>query len=167
MNINRSLLLLLLSLPALAQERPAFLDPGLAISVEADSAELSQERNQSIYRGNVSLHRGPLVMRGDVLTVQRDESNGRIRAQLRGSPARAEYTDPETPDQPVEASAKTISYTTGAELLELQGGAEIRRGEDKLQGESVRYEIPLARIQAEGGGERVRITIQPPEGNAP
>ncbi len=157
------LLALAASLPALAQDRPAFLDPNLALSVEADSAELSQENNVSIYRGNVVLERGPLVMRGEVLRIAREPDSGRIRAELRGSPARAEYTDPANPAQPVVAQARAIEYTTIVELLRLEGGASIRRGEDRLEGESVRYDIPQARIQADGGNERVRIVIQPPE----
>ncbi len=147
-----------------AQDRPAFLDPGLAISVEADSAELSQESNVSIYRGNVKLERGPLVMSGNELRVARLSEDDRIKATLSGSPARAVYNDPNNPDLPVVATAKSIVYTTGIELLELQGDAKISRGTDELSGELVRYEIPLARIQASGDeSERVRITIMPPE----
>jgi lipopolysaccharide export system protein LptA len=149
--------------PASAQERPAFLDPNLAISVEADSAELSQERNVSVYRGNVRLERGPLVLTGDRLVINRDPETNRIRATLTGTPARADYQDPSADGQPVVATARSIAYVTGQELLELDGAAEIRRGEDSLKGESVRYEIPLARIQAEGdANDRVRITIQAP-----
>lgn len=149
--------------PLSAQDRPAFLDPNLAISVEADSAELSQERNVSVYRGNVRLERGPLVLTGDRLVINRNPETNRIRATLTGTPARADYQDPSAEGQPVVATARRIAYVTGQELLELEGGAEIRRGEDSLKGESVRYEIPLARIQAEGDADdRVRITIQAP-----
>ncbi len=154
-----------LTLPALAQERPAFMDPGLAISVEADTAELSQENSVSIYRGNVRLERGPLVMSGNELRVARFDNDERIMATLSGSPARAVYNDPRSPDTPVIATARSMIYTTGVEVLELKGDARIARGTDELSGESVRYEIPLARIQASGdASERVRITITPPEG---
>nr|MBV6629278.1 lipopolysaccharide transport periplasmic protein LptA [Oceanococcus sp. HetDA_MAG_MS8] len=151
------------STAVVAQDRPAFLDPNLAISVEADSAELSQERNVSVYRGNVRLERGPLVLTGDRLVINRDPETNRIRATLSGSPARADYQDPNAEGQPVVATARRIAYVTGQELLELEGAAQIQRGEDSLKGESVRYEIPLARIQAEGDADdRVRITIQAP-----
>lgn len=162
--IIAGLLLLAGIATAHAEERPAFLDPGLAISVEADEAELSQETNTSIYRGNVRLERGPLVMTGEELRVSRQDGNDRITATLKGAPAKAEFRDPTAPQTPVVARARAITYTTGSEVLELRGDAHIARGEDRLQGESVRYEIPLARIQASGdGNERVKITIVPPE----
>lgn len=149
---------------ASAQDRPAFLDPTLAISIEADSAELSQEKNVSIYRGNVRLERGPLVMSGQELKVSRSDKNDSIRAELSGGPARAVYTDPNNTSVPVIATAETIAYTTVSEVLELRVDAKINRGEDALSGESIRYEIPAARIQASGDDrERVRITIKPPE----
>lgn len=152
------------ALSAQAQDRPAFMDPGLAISVEADTAELSQENNVSVYRGHVKLERGPLVMNGSELRVVRFANGERIKATLSGTPAKAVYTDPNNPDIPVIATATSIIYTTGVEVLELQGDALISRGTDELSGESVRYEIPLARIQATGDeSERVRITIMPPE----
>ncbi len=152
------------TLQAQAQDRPAFMDPGLAISVEADTAELSQENSVSIYRGHVKLERGPLVMSGSELRVERFANDERIKATLSGTPAKAVYSDPNNPDIPVIATAKSIIYTTGVEVLELQGDAKISRGTDELSGESVRYEIPLARIQASGDeSERVRITIMPPE----
>ncbi len=151
-------------LPAQAQERPAFMDPGLAISVEADAAELSQENSVSLYRGHVKLERGPLVMTGDELRVARFDNDQRIKATLSGSPARAVYSDPSNPTIPVIATASSMIYTTGVEVLELKGDAKIVRGSDELSGESVRYEIPLARIQATGdASERVRITITPPD----
>lgn len=146
-----------------AQNRPAFLDPSLAISVEADQAELSQENNVSIYRGNVRLERGPLTMRGDELRIRRDPDSDRITAELSGEPADAEYRDPANPQLPVTAAARRIVYTTISEILELRGGARITRGDDSLTGESVRYDIPLARIRADGeDGDRVRIVINPP-----
>lgn len=157
-------LLLGLAFGAFAEDRPAFLDPSLAISIEADTAELSQEKNVSIYRGNVRLERGPLVMTGRELTVSRSAQNDSIRAELSGAPARAVYTDPNNTGVPVVATAESIAYTTRSEVLELSGDAQITRGEDALSGESIRYEIPAARIQASGDDrERVRIVIQPPE----
>jgi len=165
--VMSALLLAVSASLAHAEEKPAFLDPGLAISVEADEAELSQETNTSIYRGNVRLERGPLVMSGKELRVSRSTGDERISATLTGSPAQAQFRDPAAPTTPVIARAQAITYTTGTEVLELRGQAQIERGEDQLQGENIRYEIPLARIQATGEGkERVKITIVPPEQSA-
>ncbi len=164
-----SLILVLLCSPpsALAQSetRPAFMDSTLAVEIEADEAELSEARDVSVYRGNVHLRRGPLSMRGDELRIQRDPVDGRIRASLSGHPATATH---QTPDDvlPVVASARQIVYTTVAEILELEGDAKIRRGSDQLQGDSVRYDVANARIQADGGKERVRIVINPPAQSA-
>lgn len=151
-----------------AQQRPAFLDEALAVEIEADQAELSEERDVSIYRGNVVLRRGPLVMRGDQLRVVRRPEDGRIEATLSGQPATASHQTPQDA-LPVIASARQIVYTTLIETLELKGEASIRRGADQLQGDTVKYDVANARIQAEGGQERVRIVINPPaeDGAAP
>ncbi len=150
-------------------QRPAFLDQALAVEIEADAAELSEERGVSTYHGNVVLRRGPLEMRGRRLEIRRDEASGKIEARLSGQPARAVHRT-DTQESPVIAEAREIIYTTIVEVLELNGTARIQRGEDQLSGESVRYDVANARIQASGGDERVRILITPPEkppGKAP
>lgn len=155
-------LLLALSWPTLhAQDKPTFLGDSLAVEIEADEAELSETRDVSTYRGNVKLTRGPLTMRGNELRIKRDRESGQIEARLSGSPATATHQTPQDPE-PVQASAKQIVYTTIVEVLQLAGDASIRRGEDKLQGDSVRYDVANARIQADGGSDRVRIIINPP-----
>lgn len=156
-------LLLALALPVQAQrsERPAFLAEALAVQIEADSAELSEERDVSVYRGNVRLTRGPLTMQGDELRIQRFPEDGRIQATLSGRPATASHLTPGD-EIPVEAAALRIIYTTIEEILELKGQASIRRGPDQLEGELVRYDVAGARIQADGGKDRVRIVINPP-----
>ncbi len=167
MNPRTLLLALLCALllePALAQRpqnRPGFLGQDLAVQIEADEAELSELRNTSIYRGHVSLTRGPLSMQGDELKIHRDPDSGRITATLSGRPATATHRSAEDPE-PVVASARRIVYVTQVETLELAGDARIRRGADELQGDTVRYDVANARIQADGGDERVRIVINPP-----
>lgn len=158
-----ALLLSALSMPLAAQqdERPGFLNEALAVEIEADEAELSEERDVSVYRGNVRLKRGPLTMHGEQLRVERDPASGQIEARLSGSPATAEHQAADG-GPPVIASASQIVYTTIIEVLELAGNARIQRGEDELQGDSVRYDVANARIQADGGKERVRIVINPP-----
>lgn len=151
----------LLAQPA-AQNRPGFLSADLAVEIEADEAELSEARDTSIYRGNVRLTRGPLSMRGDELRIYRNPKDGRIEATLSGRPAIATHQTPDD-ELPVTASARRIVYTTIIEILELEGDAEIVRGADKLSGNAVRYDVSNARIEADGGRERVRIVINPPE----
>jgi lipopolysaccharide export system protein LptA len=144
------------------EKRPEFLNESLAVQIEADEAELSEERDVSIYRGHVHLVRGPLSMYGDELRIQRDAPTGRIEATLSGKPARAIHVTAQDAI-PVSASALRIVYTTIDEILELNGNASIQRGADQLQGDSVRYDVANARIQADGGKDRVRIIINPPK----
>ncbi len=160
MRLRPSLLALLLFSLNVQAQRPAFLDQMLAVEIEADSAELSEERGVSVYHGNVVLRRGPLEMRGDELRIRRDDRDGRIEATLAGSPARATH-QLDANEDPVVATAKRIVYTTISEILELLGNARIARGDDELTGEQVRYDVGKARIEAEGGGDRVRIVITP------
>ncbi len=148
------------------QNRPGFLGEDLAVEIEADEAELSEARDTSIYRGHVKLTRGRLSMRGDELRIYRDPKDGRIQATLSGRPAVATHTTPDD-STPVTASARRIVYTTILEILELNGEAQIERGADRLNGDTVRYDVSNARIQADGGKQKVRIVINPPAAEKP
>lgn len=159
-------LALVLSSAVHAQDRPGFLSESLAVEIQADRGELSETRDVSTYTGNVQLTRGPLTMRGDELRIKRDPQSGQIEARLSGTPASATHKNDQF-DTPVKASASQIIYTTIIEILELKGSAEISRGEDILNGELVRYHVAEGRIEADGGDQRVRILINPPEPKKP
>ncbi|MBR9814660.1 lipopolysaccharide transport periplasmic protein LptA [bacterium] len=132
------------------------------LSIDADKAELDEQRGVSIYSGDVRLTQGNLTLTGQQLTIRRVDDDDNIRATMRGEPA--VLTQGATPGQAaVTATAGNMTYETANRRLLLESGAELRRGEDVLTAERIEYSVDAQRMQASGtGNERVRITIPAP-----
>ena len=132
------------------------------LSIDADKAELDEQRGISIYTGDVRLSQGNLTLTGQQLTIRRVDNDDNIRATMRGDPA--VLTQAASDGQaPVSATAGRMTYETANRRLILEAGAELRRGEDVLTAERIEYAVDAQRMQASGNGkERVRITIPAP-----
>ena len=76
-------LLLMLALPAHALST----DKDQPIEVEADTAELDEVKNVSIYRGNVIVIQGSIRMTGDVMTVYQTDNDDLDHMIMEGNPA--------------------------------------------------------------------------------
>lgn len=149
-----ALLAALFSAAAVAQTGP--------LSIDADSAELDEQRGVSIYSGDVRLSQGNLTLTGQQLSIRRVDGDDNIRAVMRGEPA--VLTQSAQPGQAaVTATAGSMTYETASRRLLLEAGAELRRGEDVLTAERIEYNVDAQRMQASGNGkDRVRITIPAP-----
>lgn len=132
------------------------------LSIDADKAELDEQRGVSIYTGDVRLSQGNLTLTGQQLSIRRVDGEDNIRAVMRGEPA--VLTQSAQPGQAgVSATAGSMTYETASRRLLLEAGAELRRGEDVLTAERIEYNVDAQRMQASGNGkERVRITIPAP-----
>lgn len=135
------------------------------LKIEADRAELDEQKGSSVYIGNVALIRGGLKMLGERLVIKRDESSDTVIATLTGQPARA-IRDATADSEAIDATAKSIEYNTAQRLLSLSGSAVINRGQSSMKGESIRYELDKSRIEA-GGDGRVSFTIDMPAATEP
>lgn len=158
----RALALLLLAAAGATAAAPAGDD---RIEIQADSAELDRAAGQSIYRGDVTLTRGGLELRGDKLVVSRGEDE-RVTAVLTGDPAHLRQTPVEQGTAPITGSARRMTYETGHERIELTGEAVIERGGNAVRGETITHDLASGRTvarRADGeNGDRVRITLDPP-----
>ncbi len=133
------------------------------LEISADRAELARSGVMQ-YSGNVELTTATLRVTGDALRLERD-SDGAIRVAVEGAPATLnhEATGEGEDTQAVDAQAERIQYNRAEGLITLQGDVVLRRGGDRLVGETLRYSLLDQRITASGAGEgnRVRITIDP------
>jgi len=148
-------------------------DFSAAIDVEAEYVEYDRQSQTSIYRGNVRLSRGSILLTADEVTVT-EVNDGNIRALATGNPATYQQVRLEG-EEPLRASGKEIEYQSQSEVIELRTDATLTRGQDKLTSSIIRYNMSDDRIvagQSNSSGvtdsgseqppERVRITIQPP-----
>ena len=153
-----SLGLLLFLLPA--QSWALVGDSEQPISVEADSLEVREAENVSIYKGNVILVQGSLKIQSDRLVIHFNEARELALMEMTGSPARFRRLDDDRNE--IRGNARQIDYTQSNTLLELRGDAQFSQAGDIIEGELIRINIQTNNIEAGGGkpDERVKMLIQ-------
>ena len=92
-----SLCLLLPLLAALPPLSARDSDSDFPIAVEADSLELRERANISIYEGNVSLRQGSLEIEADRLVIHFDDNGDLQLMEMTGAPARLTSTRTSAP----------------------------------------------------------------------
>lgn len=159
MAIVRLIPLLLLLLPM----RLAALssDAEQPISVEADTLEIRDQENISIYEGNVSLIQGSLEIHSQRLVIHFNDARELILMEMTGTPARFQLLDDE--QREMRGHAGRINYDQSKSLLELLGNAKFSHAGDSIEGDLIRVNTETNSIQAgsSDSGQRVKMLIQP------
>jgi len=160
------MILLLGSLPVCSWALSSDRDQPMLI--EADQAVLNDGKNISIYRGNVRVTQGTLVLTGDTMTVY-NKGNDIEKVVMEGKPATYKQR-PDNKDQDVRARALRMEYYTSPEYIILLKQAEVEQEGNRLRSERIEYDVAHDKVNAgtNAPNERVRITIQPrPDKNKP
>jgi lipopolysaccharide export system protein LptA len=131
------------------------------IHVEADSLEVRDNDNISIYTGNVKLTQGSLEVHSDRLTLYFEDNKILILMKMAGSPA----TFRQLTDSNLEiiGEALKIEYRESESTLLLLGNAKLTQGSDIIESNKINLNIDSNSIEA-GSVEpdnRVRMLIQP------
>jgi len=159
MAIVRLIPLLLLLLPM----RLAALssDSEQPISVEADTLEIRDQENISIYEGNVSLIQGSLEIHSQRLVIHFNDARELLLMEMTGTPARFQLLDDE--QREMRGHAGRINYDQSKSLLELLGNARFSHAGDSIEGNLIRVNTETNSIQAgsSDSGQRVKMLIQP------
>lgn len=147
-------------------------DKDQPIEIEADSADLDDEKGVTIYRGNVVLTQGSVRMTGDTMTVYftNDELDTMI---MEGKPA----TYRQLPDDSKiydEAEALRMEYYELKNLIVLIDKASFKQEGLNFSGNRIEYDTLHSRVKARGSvkqqtgsgssgssGERVKIILKP------
>lgn len=150
--------LLLLSSMAVAMPD----DKDQPIELTADSADINEAKNISIYSGNVDLRQGSMQILSDTLTVHHSD-NGAEKVIAVGKPV---HFKQQTTDGPVKAKANTIEYYVDADEVKLKGNAWVKQVKDTMESDRITWDRTKGRIKggkaASGGaGSRVKFTIKP------
>ncbi len=147
-------------------------DKDQPIEIEADAAELDDEKGVTIYRGNVILTQGSVRMTGDTMTVY--FTNGELDTMImEGKPA----TYRQLPDDSKiydEAEALRMEYYELKNLVILIDKASFKQEGLNFSGNRIEYDTLHSRVKARGsvkqqtssgssssGGERVKIILKP------
>ncbi|WP_328189487.1 lipopolysaccharide transport periplasmic protein LptA [Marinobacter sp. OP 3.4] len=160
--------LLLLSTLVLGPALPALafnLESNEPIRVTADSARLDDNQGIAIYRGNVEVRQGGILLTADRVDVHRN-AQGLDRIDARGQPAT--YSRPATETEgPVDAEALLIHYSAPDNLLRFEREAVVKQGGDEFRGAVINYNTVNRVVTGEGltaegeGSGRVEMVIQP------
>ncbi|MDH3387060.1 MAG: lipopolysaccharide transport periplasmic protein LptA [Gammaproteobacteria bacterium] len=131
------------------------------ISVEADSLEVRDQENISIYRGNVRLVQGSLEISSDRLAIHFDENKDLVLMEMTGRPARFRQLDEAREEMLGEA--KQINYIESKSMLELKDSARFSHAGDTIESNLIRINTENNSIEA-GSAEsdkRVKMLIKP------
>lgn len=131
------------------------------ISVEADSLEVRDQENISIYQGNVRLVQGSLEISSDRLEIHFDENRDLVLMEMTGGPARFRQLDEERKE--LLGEANQINYIESKSLLELKDNARFSHAGDTIESNLIRINTETNSIEA-GSSEsdqRVKMLIKP------
>lgn len=131
------------------------------IQVEADSLELREQENISIYTGNVRLKQGSLEFRCERLTLYFDDQKELILMEMTGTPATFRQLDDE--QQELTGQAERMQYRQSESILVLSGNARFSHQGNTIDSNTIKINTEDESIQA-GSAEaddRVRMLIQP------
>ena len=165
MKIVKIVALLVLLFPA--QLRALASDGDQPIEVEADSLEIREAENISIYEGNVNLVQGSLQISCDRMVIHFNNANELQLIEMTGDPARFRQLDDD--QQEMLGQAKQIDYTEAQSVLELRGTARFSHAGDIIESDLIRVDTESNGIQA-GSSEsdqRVKMLIKPRQDSTP
>ena len=146
---NRKFNLLLIVLLGLASAQVSALstDKDQPIEIEADTAEIDDLNNISIYRGNVIVVQGSIYMTGDKMTVYNTEDDELDILIMEGKPA----TYKQLPDNSTvydEARALRMEYHELKNMIYLYENAWSKQGDGEISGNQIEYNTELSKVMA-------------------
>jgi len=173
--ISRSILLLFISLFFTADTWALSTDKDQPIEIEADNADLDNEKGVTIYRGNVVLTQGTVRMTGDTMTVYFKDGDLDTLI-MEGKPARYRQL-PDNSKIYDEAEALRMEYYELKSLVILIDKASFKQEGLSFSGNRIEYDTEHSRVKARGsikqqsgtgnsgasssGDERVKIILKP------
>lgn len=136
-------------------------DKNQPIHIEADSLEIRDKDNISIYSGNVRLSQGSLLIHSDRLEVHFNDEKDLILLKMTGKPATFRQLNDEQNE--MLGNADNLDYHEPDSLLVLQGNASFSNNGDTIESSSIRVNTDTNNIEAASpeSDKRVRMVIQP------
>jgi lipopolysaccharide export system protein LptA len=147
---------LVLPMPGLGKSS----DAEQPVHVEADSAELNQTTGVGIYRGDVRITQGSMVLTADVVTVI---APGEDLQKLIAEGDRASFRQLTDAGDEITAYAQHMEYAPDKNRITLLNNAVLRRATDRFKAERIVYHIDRQIVDAgdpQGQG-RVKMTLVP------
>ncbi|MBU2977687.1 lipopolysaccharide transport periplasmic protein LptA [Alteromonas sp. C1M14] len=156
----------LYSLSVLLMSSPVWADSSdfkKPITVDASSQFIDGKKKTSIFKENVKITQGSLVIDADEVEVIASKGEGQEIFIARGNPAH--YSQTLDDGANVKASANEIRYEVAKQMISLNGSAQIQQDTSMVQGDSITYDMGKEQLLATGGSEsssgRVTTVFRP------
>lgn len=138
-------------------------DEDQPVYIEADSVELDEVDQTSIYVGNVQVDQGTMRLLADHVTVHhREDRRPRLVIAI-GKPVRFKQ-DMDGDEPPVKGRALRIEYDLDIDQITLFDDAILIQGPDTFENDRIVYDRLRTQVKAgasASGSERVRIMLTP------
>ena len=164
--LQYSLLALLMSILAVLLPTTALALPDdrrQHISIESDYAERNEKTGRTLYRGNVVISQGSVLIEADEITLH-VENNKISRIECEGRPASYQQK-PELDGAMMIARANHIDYLPATNKLALKQNAMLSRDGTIIKGDSIDYDIDKQTWKAKGDNQgqqkRIQLVIPP------
>ncbi|MFT4650517.1 MAG: lipopolysaccharide export system protein LptA [Polaribacter sp.] len=131
------------------------------IHVEADSLEIRDSDNVSVYAGNVKLAQGTLEIQSDRLTLYFADDKTLMLMKMVGSPVT--FRQLNDSDLEITGEALKMEYNKSESTLLLLDNARLTQGADLIESNRINLNVDSNTVQA-GSVEpdnRIRMLIQP------
>jgi len=141
-------------------------DQDQPVYIEADSVELDDLQQTSVYIGNVQIDQGSMRILADQVTVKHKEDRHPRFITAVGNPVRYKQ-DVEGNKGEVRAHAQRMEYDADKDELTLIDQAELTQASDRFASDRIVYDRARAQVKAGAsaqGSGRVRITFTPEKG---
>ena len=141
---------ILLSITTIAFSEEA--DRDKSIEIESDTMTVDDAKSISIYKGDVILTQGTLIIRAKELTV-REDSQGFQHSTAIGKPTTFKQKR-EGKEDYIEGRADRIEYDGHMDKVHLYSGASVKRGNDTVFGDYIMYDTNAEFAQALSGSTK-------------
>lgn len=145
-------------------------ETNLPITIQADSATVSELEGTSVYQGNVIIEQGGLRITADEIVIESqslrpstiiaksvDESTGHARFEQATGGTKGS----------IMAQGRLIRYNVSLEKLEIIGKALLSQGPDRYEGDNLSYDLPKGLLVVHSKDDedgRINLTINPKPG---
>lgn len=138
-------------------------DKDQPIEIEADSAELDDQKGVTVYKGNVIVTQGSIKMTGEKMTVNYDKDQELDSVIMDGHPATYKQL-PDNSDVYDEAEALHMEYHNKKNLVILTDNAIVKQKDLRFSGARIEYDTVLSQIKARGKPETDKPEVNPDNG---
>jgi lipopolysaccharide export system protein LptA len=142
-------------------DEPPVPDAEQPVNIQADNANLDNEKGIALYLGNVTVDQGSRHLSADKLTIHRD-TNNKVKIMIAtGNPATFHsQSDPQKPAG--SGKAKTIKYYPQQNMVDLLGEAELTQDGDTIKGPILNYNFTTGNLNSKSTeAGRTTFILQP------